>query len=287
GETMRPTAFTLVIGVCIVAGAATAELAIVDTIPGDFTDIAATGTPLSLDDEGTVQVACDFDPTATLFAGDGSGACWVSNNGALGFLADGASGAFYQNGEIPNLGLFSLHQSAQALAVYWDDLDSDTGEIYVETVGDPGERVLIVQWQDRPHYAGDDVLDGDEATFQVKIFESGAPAHAQFIYVDVDFQDPALDWGASATIGYQAGGHQNDVQWSFDTVGAIHAGQVLSLIDALDCPEDLDGDGFVGQSDLGVLLASYGQDAGGDIDGDGDTDQADLGALLARFNEPC
>ncbi len=275
------------VGIGLLTGAAMADLTIVDTIAGDFTDISASGTPLGLGDEDAVEIVCGFDLTTTLFAGDGSGGCWVGNNGALGFLADGATGAFYLNAEIPNLGLFSLHHSAQALAVYWDDLDSDTGEVYYQTVGDAGERVLIVQWQDRPHYAGDDVLDGDEATFQVKIFENAAPAHAQFIYLDVDFQDPAFDWGASATIGYQAGGHQNDVQWSFDTAGAISAGQVLSLIDAADCPEDLDGDGFVGQSDLGVLLASYGQDGGGDIDGDGDTDQADLGALLARFNEPC
>ncbi|MFG0251687.1 MAG: FG-GAP repeat domain-containing protein [Phycisphaerales bacterium JB038] len=48
-------------------------------------------------------------------------------------------------------------------------------------------------------------------------------------------------------------------------------------------PGDLDGDGDVDQADLGILLASYGKDAGGDIDGDGDTDQADLGALLGNY----
>lgn len=53
------------------------------------------------------------------------------------------------------------------------------------------------------------------------------------------------------------------------------------------CPEDLDGDGVVGQGDLGLLLASFGFDGGGDIDGDGDTDQADLGALLGAFGLPC
>jgi hypothetical protein len=53
------------------------------------------------------------------------------------------------------------------------------------------------------------------------------------------------------------------------------------------CPEDLNGDGYVDQADLGQLLGSYHSDDGGDIDGDGDTDQADLGALLGMFNEPC
>jgi YVTN family beta-propeller protein len=53
------------------------------------------------------------------------------------------------------------------------------------------------------------------------------------------------------------------------------------------CPEDLDGDGYVGQADLGILLAAYNNGDGGDIDGDGDTDQADLGALLSLYGQFC
>jgi hypothetical protein len=55
-------------------------------------------------------------------------------------------------------------------------------------------------------------------------------------------------------------------------------------------PGDLDGDGDVDLSDLGVLLADYGCTApaapcAGDTDGDGDTDLSDLGNLLAHFGE--
>ncbi|HMQ14764.1 MAG TPA: hypothetical protein PKC49_02210 [Phycisphaerae bacterium] len=46
---------------------------------------------------------------------------------------------------------------------------------------------------------------------------------------------------------------------------------------------DLNGDGRVDQSDLGILLAAFGTGPEGDLDGDGDTDQADLGVLLAYF----
>ncbi len=56
---------------------------------------------------------------------------------------------------------------------------------------------------------------------------------------------------------------------------------------AAPCPEDLNDDGYIGQSDLGILLASYEFDGGGDIDGDGDTDQSDLGLLLAVYDQPC
>jgi hypothetical protein len=55
-------------------------------------------------------------------------------------------------------------------------------------------------------------------------------------------------------------------------------------------PGDLDGDGCVDQSDLGILLADWGCTGGhcpGDCDGDGDTDQSDLGLLLANWGEGC
>ena len=55
----------------------------------------------------------------------------------------------------------------------------------------------------------------------------------------------------------------------------------------ITCPADLDENGEVDQADLGILLASYGMNAGGDLDGDGDTDQADLGQLLADYGTDC
>ena len=55
----------------------------------------------------------------------------------------------------------------------------------------------------------------------------------------------------------------------------------------LQCPGDLDGDGDIDQSDLGILLSAYLINGDGDIDGDGDTDQSDLGILLANYNTTC
>jgi hypothetical protein len=48
-------------------------------------------------------------------------------------------------------------------------------------------------------------------------------------------------------------------------------------------PADLDGDGCVGGSDLGVLFTNWGTDGVGDLDGDGTVGSADLGALLATW----
>ncbi|MHC4415491.1 MAG: hypothetical protein ACYS0G_09425 [Planctomycetota bacterium] len=250
----------VVVGVGLWSSPAVADLLITETVPGAFIDISATGTALGLGDDGVAEIAPGFDLTQTLFAGDGSGRIWVANNGAIGFLGDdGSVGAFYLNTELPNFGLFGgAHGTPQALAPYWDDLDSDTGDVYYQTIGEPCSRVLIIQWQDRPHYPGNGDLDGDEATFQVQIFEDGCPGHAQFLYQDVDFLDPLLNNGASATIGYQAGGIGNDVQWSFNTPDSVHAGDVLTLVGVTGRLGDLDGDGFVGIGDLLILLAAWG-----------------------------
>jgi len=55
-------------------------------------------------------------------------------------------------------------------------------------------------------------------------------------------------------------------------------------------PGDLNGDGCVDHSDLGMLLGDWNCTGGGcpgDCDGDGDTDHADLGILLAHWGEGC
>lgn len=61
------------------------------------------------------------------------------------------------------------------------------------------------------------------------------------------------------------------------------------------CPADIDGDGVVGQADLGILLASYGSYPGdpgyvaaaGALGGDACADQSDLGVLLAVYGSAC
>ena len=60
------------------------------------------------------------------------------------------------------------------------------------------------------------------------------------------------------------------------------------------CPGDVDGDGSVNQTDLGLLLASYERhpddpffDRRADLDCDGDVDQQDLGHLLAAYESDC
>ena len=62
------------------------------------------------------------------------------------------------------------------------------------------------------------------------------------------------------------------------------------IMDACECPGDLNKDWIVDHSDLGILLGDWGCTVGdcpGDADADGDTDHSDLGLLLANWRDIC
>ena len=97
-----------------------------------------------------------------------------------------------------------------------------------------------------------------------------------------------------ATGGYRilvpdAGANGTDeLIFNVSTPSGVSADAIVTIIyDSTGLPGDLNGDGCVDQSDLGILLASYQVDGGGDVDGDGDTDQSDLGILLANYEVGC
>ncbi|MCK4873745.1 MAG: hypothetical protein KAS72_13570 [Phycisphaerales bacterium] len=105
----------------------------------------------------------------------------------------------------------------------------------------------------------------------------------------LQFDDFTRPLGEGETIG-AAYREWFDAQAPFETwerewyYGMVLNGDPLLLV----APRgDLDGNGCVNQSDLGILLACYNIDEGGDLDGDGDTDQADLGILLANYDKGC
>ena len=53
-----------------------------------------------------------------------------------------------------------------------------------------------------------------------------------------------------------------------------------------ECPADLDGNGIVGGSDIGLLLVDWGQSGPADLDGNGIVGGSDIGLLLAAWG-PC
>ncbi len=64
----------------------------------------------------------------------------------------------------------------------------------------------------------------------------------------------------------------------------------LKVIQAPDCPEDLNNDGVIDLSDLSILLTHFGSTGGpadGDINGDGNIDLIDLSMMLTVFGTTC
>jgi hypothetical protein len=57
----------------------------------------------------------------------------------------------------------------------------------------------------------------------------------------------------------------------------------ISGPEGVACPADLDGDGTVSGSDLGLLLGNWGGSGIGDLDGDGNVSGSDLGLLLGAW----
>lgn len=260
-------------------------------------DIASTGAPLGLTDDGEAEITIPFTNEVVT-----STSIQIGNNGGVGI--GGVPDLTFINEPLPSAACFG---GARALLPMWDDLDSDTGDVYWQVVGDAPHRTLVVQWQDRPHYPGDDALNGNEVTFQVQLFESPiGGVFVQMLYEDVNFGDPAINGGGSASIGMQRDADFG-LQWSFETPGAVSPSVVLSLqSDGApnspddnnngipdECelpPADITGDGVVGAEDLNLLLGAWNACAGegefleaADLDGNGCIGAGDLNLMLSNW----
>ncbi len=188
------------------------------------------GTPLYLGDEEVRQVTMPFsnavfpEPVAN-----------IGNNGgvALG-MAAGALG--YTNYPLPSNYAFG---GAQALLPWWDDLYSNSGNVYYKVEGSAPERVFIVEWYNRSHYN----FSSGRITFQVQIFETPVDGiFAQYLYQDTVFGSSSYDNGRSATVGYQQNGSNAD-QYSYNQ-SVITPSLVLSLVGTPPVSEDDDENGI-------------------------------------------
>ncbi|MEZ6017013.1 MAG: hypothetical protein R3F49_17980 [Planctomycetota bacterium] len=204
---------------CALAPMAAAQLTIVSNLPGSFVDISGTGTPLSLTDDGAVDINTTIGNSLL-----SAGVVRVGSNGAVRFDGPGQT-LGYTNANIPSANAFGL--DSQVLMGFWDDLDSDSG-LYGEIYWQETQGRLIVQWQAVAFFNGS--ATSDTVTFQIQVPANGGNVVAQFLYQDV--ASVRADGGGSATIGYQAGSaaNQNDVEWSFNTPNAVANGDVLSLV---------------------------------------------------------
>ena len=226
----------------------------------DWVEIAGTGTPLNLSSDGVAEVPLPF--ANALFR---TGPVMVGNDGAISFY--GPPWLPYWNSPIPSGALFG---GEPVLAPLWDDLGARTGNVFWQTTGTPPERTFIVEWYNRPYDPGDYVLDGDEVTFQVQVFETAVyGVFAQYLYLDTDFLDLSHDNGASASVGFQMSG-ASGCQWSYHIPGSVAPGLVLS-VQAQAGPSSADAnlDGIPDECEVV-----------GDVNCDGNVDLADINPFV-------
>ncbi len=190
------------------------QLNIVNNLAGFFEDISAS-TPLVLGNDEELVLSTTIGNVVFT-----AGSVVVADNGGVAFRDPPSTDLAPVNEPIPSTAAFG---GGQALLVYWDDFDDKDGDVFYSQETDS----LIIQWHNRS-------LSGastGRASVQLKVFGNIGPSGivAQFIFEDIE--QPGVEGGAGATIGYQDGGAGfGDFQWSFNTANAVANGTVLSLV---------------------------------------------------------
>ncbi|MRR09723.1 hypothetical protein EG831_06560, partial [bacterium] len=108
---------------------------------------------------------------------------------------------------------------------YWDDIDSDSGNVYWEVLGSAPNRRLVVEWHNRPHYS-----NTGSGTFELVLFEGSN--EMLFQYADLDYGNIAHNYGASATIGIQGSSVAADslyLLFAYNDTGSLHDNMAIRL----------------------------------------------------------
>ncbi|MBN2002566.1 MAG: carboxypeptidase regulatory-like domain-containing protein [Anaerolineae bacterium] len=161
----------------------------------DATDGMASGVT----DDGEASITLPFSFN---FYGVDSTDIRVGNNG--GVLFGVTSGDLYAGNDA-----LASTSTNNIIAVFWDDIDDETGNVYYKTVGTAPNRKFVIEWYNRPHY--NNVGNG---TFEMILFEG--TNSILFQYADLDYGNTLYDYGASATVGIRQSG-SNYLQYSYNT----------------------------------------------------------------------
>jgi len=262
----------------MLTGSVSAQLAIVNTLPGTFTDISQTGTFVDLGDED--EVFAFLLPIGNSVFPFGSSVI-IGNNGGVGF-----SPPFTDLGPVPALlPSFAAFGAGKSLLPYWADIGNHVGSIHWQQIG----NTVIIQWTDKRSKPAN-----FPGTFQIKIF-GGTLGPEECIYAQCIYQNiqgPGWQGGANASIGFQDE-LLPSVQWSFQLPNAVQNGTVLSLVnvDCLNgqtCPADFNEDGFVNGDDYDLFANAFeAGDPTADFNGDGFVNGDDFDTFASHFEAGC
>ncbi len=176
-------------------------------------DISLTGTPTLLTDDSVLEVPIGF--TFPMYGADFTNVA-VESNGGLHF-----GSADYMG--LGNECLPSIQQpNTTNLYVMWDDLNPNTGEIYYQTLGNPGAQRFVVQW-DTTHFGGD---QADLIRLQAMLMES--TGQIIVCYPDTLSVADAGNNGAEATSGIQRDSGEG-FEFSCNTPDLVNGLQLLYI----------------------------------------------------------
>jgi len=189
-----------------------------DTAAYSFVDISASGTGLSLSDDGAQSVTIPF---AFSFYGTGSSNLCIGNNGELRLGASDCSSSPYNNATLPSTNL-----NGPAILPYWDDM-LPNGTIYYATVGTAPNRQFIVEYQNKFVYGDSGDPTGQTgATWEAILNEADGAVAFQYQTTSFGGAGANYDNGVSATVGLQANSSFAN-QYSYNTA-SLHDGLAIT-----------------------------------------------------------
>jgi MYXO-CTERM domain-containing protein len=221
-----------ILAVAGLAGIASAQVSIVNNIPGSYTSIvgqSGTTAITSVSDDSEHNIVSTVGNS--IFA---AGNLRIGNNGVV--LSGSSTGEIgFTNAAITGTSLPGLVGSAgtsatAALLPLWDDHFPSSGQSGNTIFWREDAGVLTIEWLNEDHFSAPGT---GTITFQLKVFAPGAGpggALAQYIYPDAFYTSgAAVNFAGSATIGYIGTGTNNNAQWSFNTAQPDVQGGMTTL----------------------------------------------------------
>ncbi len=192
-----------------------------DATPFNFVNISGAGggsSVLTGIDDGAVALTLPF--SFTFYGTPYTNVC-VSSNGAVYFVTDPNICTQFNNATINDFQNQDLSSTAApgnlpAIFPFWMDLtfaDPGAGSVFYQTLGNPGNRRFVVQWQGVFPQG-----DGATVTFQAILAEGTNSITFQYQTVNLGAGD-ANSNGGLATVAIRNGGapgNNQQIQWSYN-----------------------------------------------------------------------
>jgi hypothetical protein len=210
----------------------------------------------------------------------------ASSNGALYFVSAAGECSGLEDFGNGDLTTAATVKDLPAALPLWSDLTFDApgaGAVYYQTVGAPGSRRFVVQWQNAYPQGSPNPV-----TFQILLSELTHKVLFQYQSVALGAGNAATS-GGQATVGIrntQGVTNQQQIAWSFQAPVIGNETALEFSVPITRVTGDVDGDGVVTCADASIVKAAFGKrlgqpgfDARADVNGDRSVNIVDLSTV--------